>query len=363
MVSTTHSYWYACLSTNCVVLCHTGLLCYLLAGLTLSLLNDDELHWFLRFLHSFSTHGLPDSLLTELLAVYRQLSTLHFSLSQMGGLVPVLLEYAVVCPALAAIFVAQLADVYSLFRRTRVVNTVVTYLEIMGDTLHDEQSTTAGGAHLYMGRPLRALASFHTAMVHTFCLGSNYGLFAQMTRVRNELAVEVSDDGAVWQPVEFRYKPGSGAALGPKLVTPFFHLPRLDRALWFLPQLGGGTTDREQYPRWFWVLLISILEGNRDVLSLLHPHSAAVIGSVIDRYKQPTAAREIKPLRWVRVSLDNYSKPHVESRHRAIQSTSVGVFWRVVRIEEVLPAATVEELKQVQVMTVTRMRLTGWAVG
>jgi lipase maturation factor 1 len=59
---------------------------------------------------------------------------------------------------------------------------------------------------------------------------NGYGLFRVMTTSRPEIAVEVSDDGASWRELAFRFKPGDPAQR-PRWATP--HMPRLDWQMWF----------------------------------------------------------------------------------------------------------------------------------
>jgi hypothetical protein len=58
----------------------------------------------------------------------------------------------------------------------------------------------------------------------------SYGVFAVMTRERNEIVFEGSDDGHDWRPYELKYKPGD-LWRRPAFVEP--HMPRLDWQLWF----------------------------------------------------------------------------------------------------------------------------------
>ena len=91
-------------------------------------------------------------------------------------------------------------------------------------------------------------------------LVSGYGLFAVMTTTRPEIIVEGSDDGRVWKPYEFRYKPGD-LRRRPPVVAP--HQPRLDWQMWFAA-LGGARSER-----WFGPFLTRLLEGSPPVLALL----------------------------------------------------------------------------------------------
>src|SRR5262249_52493199 len=59
---------------------------------------------------------------------------------------------------------------------------------------------------------------------------SGYGLFAVMTTRRQEIIVEGSQDGRIWLPYEFHWKPGD-VNRRPEFVAP--HQPRLDWQMWF----------------------------------------------------------------------------------------------------------------------------------
>jgi hypothetical protein len=61
-------------------------------------------------------------------------------------------------------------------------------------------------------------------------LANGYGLFAVMTTRRPEISVELSPDGNLWLPVEFRHKPGN-LRRRPDFIAP--HQPRLDWQMWF----------------------------------------------------------------------------------------------------------------------------------
>jgi lipase maturation factor 1 len=89
---------------------------------------------------------------------------------------------------------------------------------------------------------------------------NTYGLFAVMTRSRNEIIVEGSNDGLTWQPYEFKYKPGN-LSQPPRFVEPF--QPRVDWQMWFAV-LG----DYRDNP-WFLDFCIRLLQGSPEVLGLL----------------------------------------------------------------------------------------------
>ncbi len=85
-----------------------------------------------------------------------------------------------------------------------------------------------------------------------------YGLFADMTTQRPEIAIECSNDGSHWQEYSFRYKPGDPRRR-PRWVAP--HQPRLDWQMWFAA-LGPP-------PMWFFRFLQRLLEASPEVLALL----------------------------------------------------------------------------------------------
>jgi hypothetical protein len=86
-----------------------------------------------------------------------------------------------------------------------------------------------------------------------------YGLFAVMTRERNELEIQGSDDGKNWRPYAFRWKPGD-VTRRPPFIAPY--QPRVDWQAWFA---SLSTFDRE-----FWLqsLLTRIFENEPTVLAL-----------------------------------------------------------------------------------------------
>ena len=122
-----------------------------------------------------------------------------------------------------------------------------------------------------------------------------YHLFAQMTLVRREPAIEGSDDGVTWQPYELRYEPGD-VDRAPPFVAP--HQPRVDFQLWFL-LLGG----RILAP-WF-----------RTLLDRLQ-HDPAAVAPLFARDPFPTA-----PPRWLRVAVYRYRFSDAATR------ASTGAWW------------------------------------
>ncbi len=92
---------------------------------------------------------------------------------------------------------------------------------------------------------------------------NRYGLFAVMTRTRDEIALEVSADGSVWTEWPFRWKPGDERRAPSWAAT---HMPRLDWQMWFAAL--GEPTDSP----WFGNLMVRLLEGKPAVAALLGPN-------------------------------------------------------------------------------------------
>ncbi len=107
--------------------------------------------------------------------------------------------------------------------------------------------------------PVRALI----AAVSPLRSFNRYGLFAVMTRTRDEIAVEVSADGSEWREWPFPYKPGDPRR-APPWVAP--HMPRVDWQCWFAAL--GETSDSP----WFANLTYRLLEGSPSVAGLLGPN-------------------------------------------------------------------------------------------
>jgi hypothetical protein len=99
-----------------------------------------------------------------------------------------------------------------------------------------------------------------------------YGLFQDMTEERPEIILEVSDDGALFLPLEFTYKPGD-----PKRRPPFIapHQPRLDWQMWFAALYPGYDPQRDANPNspmhWFGQFCTALLQHKQPVWDLLEP--------------------------------------------------------------------------------------------
>jgi predicted DCC family thiol-disulfide oxidoreductase YuxK len=111
-------------------------------------------------------------------------------------------------------------------------------------------------------RPSRdGAAAALVAVLEPFRSINSYGLFAVMTKTRDEISVEVSVDGRDWREWPFKFKPGDPRRSLP-LVAP--DMPRLDWQMWFAA-LGAPSP-------WFGSLLAHLLHGSPDVEALLGPN-------------------------------------------------------------------------------------------
>jgi hypothetical protein len=105
-------------------------------------------------------------------------------------------------------------------------------------------------------RPLLTTYRF----IQPFYLVNSYGLFAVMTKRRQEIILEGSMDGVQWKAYEFKYKPGDPRRR-PEFVEPY--QPRLDWQMWF------AALETYQSNRWFIPFCYRIMDGSPSVLALL----------------------------------------------------------------------------------------------
>ncbi len=110
------------------------------------------------------------------------------------------------------------------------------------------------------GAPWPGFADRAYGWLQPFRSFNSYGLFRVMTTRRPEIIVEGSDDGEIWLPYTFKYKPGDPSR-APPLVQP--HMPRLDWQVWFA---ALGSCQRTP---WFVQFLVRLLEGAPEVTALL----------------------------------------------------------------------------------------------
>ena len=143
---------------------------------------------------------------------------------------------------------------------------------------------------------------------NSFHLVGTYGAFGSITRTRYEVVVEGTEDATAtpttrWREYQFKGKPGD-VALRPPQIAPY-HL-RLDWLMWF-----AAMSSYQDYP-WFLNLVAKLLEGDREVLSLLRgnpfPHGAPhLVRAELYEYHFTTPAERAKDgLWWTRVRKGEY---------------------------------------------------------
>jgi hypothetical protein len=139
-------------------------------------------------------------------------------------------------------------------------------------------------------RPLESLFDFF----EPFHLVNSYGLFSVMTTERPEIIVEGSQDGVLWLPYEFKWKPGDPWH-APRFIAP--HQPRLDWQMWFA---ALGFADGNP---WFLRFLKTLQQGSPSVLSLLKENPfpnrpPRFIRAVMYRYRFTNFAQRRKDGSW-----------------------------------------------------------------
>jgi hypothetical protein len=135
---------------------------------------------------------------------------------------------------------------------------------------------------------------------------NGYGLFRVMTTERPEIIIEGSDDGEIWKPYSFKWKPGD-LQRAPQFCTP--NMPRLDWQMWF------AALGRLEDNPWFVNLLIRLLQGSGPVLDLMgnNPfpdHPPKYIHAVLYKFEFTTEAeRREKGDWWKREKTGIYCPP------------------------------------------------------
>jgi len=119
------------------------------------------------------------------------------------------------------------------------------------------------------------------AYVRPYMVANNYGLFAGMTKTRDEIEIQGSSDLKNWSTYNFKFKPGD-LYRAPPFVAP--HQPRLDWQMWF-----AALSEAKQQP-WFLRFVRKLLEGSVPVLNLLESnpfpeHPPKFIRAIRYRYK------------------------------------------------------------------------------
>ena len=163
-------------------------------------------------------------------------------------------------------------------------------------------------------RPARNLLSPNQLMNFSFDrlhLVNTYGAFGSITRARDEIVIEGTDDAVLtpqteWREYEFKGKPGDVRRL-PRQFAPY-HL-RLDWLMWF------AALSPSYAVRWFDPLLQKLLEGDEKTLKLLRHNPFAdrpprFVRARLYRYRF-TTPRERRATRtwWSRELLRDFVPP------------------------------------------------------
>ena len=142
---------------------------------------------------------------------------------------------------------------------------------------------------------------------------SSYGLFRVMTTERNEITIEVSDDGVYFQPLEFKWKPGR-LDRAPPFVAP--HQARLDWQMWFASFNPGFIPQRDmRNPQmvWFAGFMGALLDHHEAVYALMEPppfpiESIRAVRAKFYRYEFTDAeTRRETGAWWTATALGDYS--------------------------------------------------------
>ena len=163
-------------------------------------------------------------------------------------------------------------------------------------------------------RPAKNLLSRRQLMNYSFdpfhIVGA-YGAFGSVTKERDEVVVEGTDDAALtpqtkWQEYEFEGKPGDVLRRPPQVAP--YHL-RLDWLMWF------AAMSSAMYQAWFFPFLQKLLEADPPTLALIRHDPFAgkrprYVRARLYRYRFTTPAeRRETGAWWHRELLGDYVRP------------------------------------------------------
>lgn len=154
----------------------------------------------------------------------------------------------------------------------------------------------------FCSKIFRKLSPFH--------LVNTYAIFAGMTKVRYEIVVEGSEDGAEWKEYLFSYKP-SEVTRRPRRIAPY--QPRLDWQMWFLPFHEFESAE------WFQKFLYHLLKGTPSVLQLIRynpfkDQPPRYIRAVIYEYQFTSWAEKNSNGNWWKRSFVDFYSPMLSLR-------------------------------------------------
>jgi hypothetical protein len=163
-------------------------------------------------------------------------------------------------------------------------------------------------AHFITTTAMFFLPSFPTAvLIEPARIANSFGLFAVMTRERNEIEFEGSADGKTWIAYPFKYKP-QDVRKPPPIFAPY--QPRFDWNLWFA---SLGTIDDN---RWVVDVESRLLENSPPVLELFagNPfakHPPRMVRAILWQYWFTTKAERARTGAWWRRELRGQYAPTV----------------------------------------------------
>jgi len=177
------------------------------------------------------------------------------------------------------------------------------------------QMTTFGVTALILYLSIKPIRNMFSANQKMNChfdplnLVNSYGAFGSITKVRREIILEGTTDKEIsenteWIAYEFKAKPGL-VARRPPLVSPYHY--KIDWQMWFAAMTFIPTQD------WFFSFVARILEGNKEVLSLLKTNpfkDSAPTFIRAELYEYHFApCQSPKGLFWVRKRIGPYLQP------------------------------------------------------
>jgi hypothetical protein len=150
-------------------------------------------------------------------------------------------------------------------------------------------------------------------------LVNTYGAFGSITRVRDEIVVEGTNDDAKnplaeWREYEFRGKPGDPFRRPPQIAP--YHL-RLGWLMWF-----AAMEPAYAHAQWFDPMIVKLLQGDRATLGLLRSNPF------------PDG-----PPRYVRAELFRYTFTTPDERRRT------GRWWNRTRTGTYLPPVSLQNVR------------------
>jgi hypothetical protein len=152
--------------------------------------------------------------------------------------------------------------------------------------------------------------TIHDSIIRTFYLGNHYGLFANMTKIRCELIVEISANQQQWYEISFRSKPDKIDEIPGKNRQDFWHMPRLDWLLWFVALRSTGPAAVLLLPKWFWTMLLMIVEYNPQLSQLPQDVSDAQQQELLSSFFPETTISLIKQIKLEALKMKHHRKQH-----------------------------------------------------